>query len=713
MLSRLSIQLKLTALAGLCLLVIVSLLISASLYQSAKSAAVVRDMSASMLEASADARMQALAQAQAQGIRAEFMDNYAYARSLAEQVAMLREQFRQGDISAQTLRVTLASRLGDALKARPQLLGVYMSFEPNGLDGQDAEFLDDYVAGSNLHGRFSMYWSQIADGQFQSEMTTEDELADTTPGPSGMPYNSWYTCPLTTAAPCLLDPYLDEVDRRPVLMTSIALPLRDGDQVIGVVGLDIRLATLQSVVEAANRDLYDGHGDIGIVSPTGLIAGHSGSASWLGKPLDEAYAEQAGEIRRVLGSGAPASLAASEQLSVVAPIQPIPAAKPWGVVIRAPRDVVLARAQALEQTLDQQRATDNLYSILVGVLAIGVGLLLVGLMARSITRPILTVAERLEDIAGGEGDLTRRLDYASRDELGRLAVGFNRFLDKLQPIVAEVKRSVQDARATADRSAGIANHTSQGMQAQLSEVEQVATASNEMSATAQGVAQNAAEAAEAARSADQASREGLAVIDETTRRIERLAHDMSSAMQQVESLASSSQQIGSVLETIRAIAEQTNLLALNAAIEAARAGENGRGFAVVADEVRHLARRTQESIEDIRVVIEGLQQGTREVVQSMSAEYQQAQDNVEHVAQAVSALQRIGGSVSVITSMTLQIASAAEEQSAVAEEINRNVQGIREVTESLTGQADESARVSQSLNTLANHQQTLMDQFKV
>ncbi len=203
------------------------------------------------------------------------------------------------------------------------------------------------------------------------------------------------------------------------------------------------------------------------------------------------------------------------------------------------------------------------------------------------------------------------------------------------------------------------------------------------------------------------------MIDETTRRIERLAHDMSSAMQQVESLASSSQQVGSVLETIRAIAEQTNLLALNAAIEAARAGENGRGFAVVADEVRHLARRTQESIEDIRVVIEGLQQGTREVVQSMSAEYQQAQDNVELVAQAVSALQRIGGSVSVITSMTLQIASAAEEQSAVAEEINRNVQGIREVTESLTGQADESARVSQSLNTLANHQQTLMDQFKV
>ncbi|WP_371914062.1 MULTISPECIES: methyl-accepting chemotaxis protein [Pseudomonas] len=251
------------------------------------------------------------------------------------------------------------------------------------------------------------------------------------------------------------------------------------------------------------------------------------------------------------------------------------------------------------------------------------------------------------------------------------------------------------------------------MQQQFREVDQVATASQEMSATAHDVANSAAMAADAARGADGATRDGLNVIDNTTRLIDELASDMSSAMSQVEGLAASSEQIGSVLEVIRGIAEQTNLLALNAAIEAARAGEAGRGFAVVADEVRNLAKRTQDSVEEIRQVIEGLQNGTRDVVGAMSNSHRQAQDSVSQVEQAVAALKRIGDAVSVITDMNLQIASAAEEQSAVAEEINRNVAGIRDVTESLSSQAQESAQVSQSLNKLANHQQGLMDQFRV
>ncbi|MRK21109.1 methyl-accepting chemotaxis protein, partial [Pseudomonas sp. JG-B] len=190
------------------------------------------------------------------------------------------------------------------------------------------------------------------------------------------------------------------------------------------------------------------------------------------------------------------------------------------------------------------------------------GLLLVWLTARGVTRPILGVASMLKDIASGEGDLTRRLDYARQDELGELAGWFNRFLDKLQPIIADVKRSVQDARSTADQSAAIASQTSAGMQQQYREVDQVATASNEMSATAQDVARSAAQAAEAARGADHATQEGLGVIGKTTSAIEQLASEMSAAMEEVQALANSSEQIGSVLEVIRAIAEQTNLLAL-------------------------------------------------------------------------------------------------------------------------------------------------------
>ncbi|MGW7774634.1 methyl-accepting chemotaxis protein [Pseudomonas machongensis] len=250
------------------------------------------------------------------------------------------------------------------------------------------------------------------------------------------------------------------------------------------------------------------------------------------------------------------------------------------------------------------------------------------------------------------------------------------------------------------------------MQLQHREIEQVATAANEMSATAQDVAHNASQAAEAARGADQASQEGLQLIASTRQTIANLAAGMDAAMDEARSLAGRSEQIGSVLEVIRAIAEQTNLLALNAAIEAARAGEAGRGFAVVADEVRNLAQRTQVSVEEIRVVIEGLQQGTRDVVDAMQAGQRQAQDNAQRMDQALPALQRIGEAVAVISDMNLQIASAAEEQSAVAEEVNRNVAGIRDVTESLSGQAEESARISQALNRLANQQQALMEQFR-
>ncbi|WP_420793821.1 methyl-accepting chemotaxis protein [Pseudomonas fontis] len=251
------------------------------------------------------------------------------------------------------------------------------------------------------------------------------------------------------------------------------------------------------------------------------------------------------------------------------------------------------------------------------------------------------------------------------------------------------------------------------MQVQFREIDQVATASNEMSATAHDVANSAASAADAARGADRSAKDGMAIIERSTRDITLLAEEVSKAVGEVETLAANSEQIGSVLEVIRSIAEQTNLLALNAAIEAARAGESGRGFAVVADEVRNLAKRTQDSVEEIRLVIERIQSNTRGVVATMHSSHGKAQENAGQIHQAVEALDRISEAVTVISDMNLQIASAAEQQSAVAEEVNRNVSAIRSVTETLTGQAAESAKVSNQLNALSTQQMTLVDQFKV
>ncbi|NWB50965.1 methyl-accepting chemotaxis protein [Pseudomonas gingeri] len=712
-LRQLSIQWKITLLAGLCLSGVVTLLVGLSLYRMEHSSELVKTSSMEMLNEAAQARIEAQGEVQALIIRRQFMDAYQYGSGFARQVLFLREQAEKRFLDAFDLREDLTRQVKSALQANPDLLGLSLVFEANALDGKDELFAGQKEIGSNDKGRFALYWSQPTPGQLTSMPLPESDMADTSTGPSGEPNNAWFTCPRSTLKPCVIEPYFYAINGQNVLMTSIVFPLMVEGKVIASLSVDINLNSLQAVSQQASKKLYDGQASVSILSPVGLLAGYSPDASKLSQRLDKIDPlNGAALIRQLASSTRTQSLREQERLKILAPFQPIPDGKSWGVLLDIPEKVLVGPAETLKAQLDERNAAGTLTELGLGLLAAVVGLLLVWLMARSVTRPILTVARMLEDIASGEGDLTRRLTYDKRDELGQLAGWFNRFLDKLQPVIAEVKRSVQDARGTADQSAAIATQTSAGMEQQYRQVDQVATASHEMSATAQDVARSAAQAAQAARAADQATRQGLTVIDRTTSSIGHLAADMSAAMVQVEGLAANSEKIGSVLEVIRAIAEQTNLLALNAAIEAARAGEAGRGFAVVADEVRNLARRTQESVEETRQVIEQLQSGTQEVVTSMGNSHRQAQGSVEQVGQAVTALQQIGEAVTVISDMNLQIASAAEEQSAVAEEINSNVATIRDVTESLSGQANESARVSQSLNSLANQQQGLMDQFR-
>ncbi|MBH9301397.1 methyl-accepting chemotaxis protein [Pseudomonas aeruginosa] len=711
-LRRLSIQWKITLLAGLCLLGVVALLVGLSVYRMQHSSVLVKSASTQMLDESARLRLEARGELQALRIQRYFMDAFQYGKGFSRQILFLRDQAQKRFLDAYDLREDLTRQVRTALAANPEVLGLYVVFEPNALDGKDELFVDQPALGSNDKGRFSLYWAQATPGQLESESMIESELADTSSGPSGAAYNAWYTCPKESGQPCVLDPYFDKVGERQLLMTSIAFPLELDGKVIGVMGLDINLSNLQALSEQGNRELYDGVGQVGILSPAGLFAGNSRDAGLLGKNLAKADPQHAGELLQLLAAGKSRLFNENDDLKVLQPLQPIPGAKPWGVLLEVPKSALLGPALALERQLDDMRREGTWVELGLGLGAAVLGLLVLWLSARGVTRPILGVAHMLRDIASGEGDLTQRLPHTGRDELGELAGWFNRFLDKLQPIIRDVKVSVRDARSTADQSAAISSQTSAGMQQQFREIDQVATASHEMTATAQDVARSAAQAADAARGADQATRDGLALIDRTTQSIDSLAANLTSAMGQVEQLASSSEEIGSVLEVIRAIAEQTNLLALHAAIEAARAGDAGRGFAVVADEVRNLARRTQDSVEQIRGVIEGLQQGTRDVVDAMHGSHRQAQGSVEQVDEAVAALQRIGEAVTVINDMNLQIASAAEEQSSVAEEINRNVAAIRDVTESLSSQAEESAQVSQSLNRLANHQQGLMEQFK-
>ncbi|MGQ7818953.1 chemotaxis protein [Pseudomonas sp. A46] len=708
----LSIQSKITLLASLCLILVVGLLVGLSLYQTRASTERVKDSSAQLLAEAARLNLESQGKVQALRIQQGFTRTHEYGLGLARHLLYLREGAAQGGMTAEQLRGSLAGELRKAVEQRPELLGLFLIFQPDALDGRDAEFRGRGDLGSNDAGRFALYWLQARPGELQAVPGDEKLLADTSPGPSGAPFNAFFTCPRDTGQLCLLEPYFDESSGTRKLVTSIAFPLLENGKVLAVIGLDISLDSLQQDALSASRQLYEGNGSVSIISPSGVVAGHSQDATQLGQSLSRVLPAQAAEIAGFLARNQGHAFAEDGRISVLEPLTPITGAKPWGVLLGVPERVLLAPVEAMKARMDQERLQSSALELALGLAAALLGVAMIWLAALGVTRPLLRLAGMLEDIAEGEGDLTRRLHYARRDELGRLALAFNRFLDRLQPVIAKVQGSVRDARDTADQSALIARQTSEGMQQQFREIDQVATALHEMSATANASAQSAAQAADAARNADLASREGLAVITRTTQAIQTQARDMNEAMAQLQGLAQSSEQIGSVLEVILSIAGQTNLLALNAAIEAARAGDAGRGFAVVADEVRSLARRTQDSVEEIRQVIDNLQNGTRDVSQAMQGSHGLAQENVGQVQMAVAALERIGQAVNLITEMNLQIASAAEEQSSVAEEINRNVEAIRDVTESLSGQAEQSARVSRQLNELANHQQGLMRQFR-
>jgi len=712
MFNTLSIRLKIVLLSGLCLLGVIALVVGINVYNTNQNDLLVSDSSSRMLTASVEQLLQARAAEQAVQLQKTFGDSLMALTALADQIKDLRTMASKRGLEAGALREEINQSLKTTFDRNSKVLGFWLSFEPNGLDGKDSEFVDDKARVSNETGRFSSYWSR-AGGEGLNTIMVEEDLNKTTLTLNGTPYNIWYTCPRDTRNTCLLEPYEDTVAGKKVLMTTIASPLIVGGKLIGVVGVDIALTALQATADAAQKDLFNGAAHLEILSSTGLIAAYSGEPAKVGKNLIDTLGAEGKEIVQLLASDNRMIREQDDTIRAVYPVKPIADAKSWGVVIKLPKAVMLADNVKLQRVLDDAQSAGTLKALLVAAAAGLLGLLLIWLTATGVTRPINSVAAMLKDIASGDGDLTQRLAYAKKDELGELVNWFNRFLDKLQPTIAQIKQSITEARGTADQSSAIARQTSEGMQVQFREIDQVATASNEMSATAHDVANSASNAASAARGADQSAREGMSIIEQSTRDITTLAEEVSKAVGEVEALAVNSEQIGSVLEVIRSIAEQTNLLALNAAIEAARAGESGRGFAVVADEVRNLAKRTQDSVEEIRLVIERIQSGTRGVVATMHSSQSQAQSNAGQIHQAVQALGKISDAVTVISDMNLQIASAAEQQSAVAEEVNRNVSAIRTVTETLTGQATESAAISSQLNALASQQMKLMEQFRV
>ncbi|WP_309475839.1 methyl-accepting chemotaxis protein [Pseudomonas donghuensis] len=367
-------------------------------------------------------------------------------------------------------------------------------------------------------------------------------------------------------------------------------------------------------------------------------------------------------------------------------------------------------------TLQNQKSTEessNSRSLMLALLfaALVLGVLISALIIRQVTQPLrqaLEIARRI-----GEGDLTNTASEPRRDEFGQLLQALAQSGDNLREMLGQAGHVTRQLSSAAEALSTITEQTSAGITSQKVETDQVATAMSEMVATVQEVARNAEEASEATRQADSQAKQGNRVVQQALNQIGQLADDIGSSASAISQLSEESERIGTVMTVINAIAEQTNLLALNAAIEAARAGEAGRGFAVVADEVRGLAQRTQQSTAQIEALIVSLQQGAQKAAEMMHANQQQVGGTVEMANQAGIELQAITQTVTSIQTMNLQIATAAEQQSAVAESINRSVLSVRDVAEQSSTASQQTAASSVELARLGCELQQLVARFRV
>lgn len=374
----------------------------------------------------------------------------------------------------------------------------------------------------------------------------------------------------------------------------------------------------------------------------------------------------------------------------------------WKYIVMIPHAEILAAAHSAV-----------ISTLLISAAFVVVVLILAFWLAGLLVRPINQVSRGLAAIADGEGDLTQRLDIHTKDETGELAQRFNQFLGSIQEMLKEIRDTADQVRATADSGSDSAKQMDVSAGRQLKEMETMVAAVTEMSASAQEVAQACTRSADHANSGHASSEQGMTIMRETERQVGDLSSQMNGVLGDMEQLAEQTRDINTILDVIRDIADQTNLLALNAAIEAARAGEQGRGFSVVADEVRKLAKRTQESTEEITTLLDRLNKQTGRMVTDINDSNSLSEEAAAQTRQALDAFDAIRNSVAEITVMTTQIASAAEEQHHVSEDISRNIEAVHQAASEVNSVSSNVADNAHSQSDLGNRLTALVGRFKL
>ncbi|MBG4642208.1 methyl-accepting chemotaxis protein [Pseudomonas aeruginosa] len=514
------------------------------------------------------------------------------------------------------------------------------------------------------------------------------------PMPAGYDPRSrpWYKDAVAAGGLTLTEPYVDAATQE--LIITAATPVKAAGNTLGVVGGDLSLKTLVQIINSLD---FSGMGYAFLVSGDGKILVHPDKEQVM-KTLSEVYPQNTPKIATGFSE---AELHGHTRILAFTPIKGLPSVT-WYLALSIDKDKAYAMLSKFR--------VSAIAAALISIVAI---LVLLGLLIRLLMQPLHLMGRAMQDIAQGEGDLTKRLAVTSRDEFGVLGDAFNQFVERIHRSIREVAGTAHKLHDVSQLVVNASNSSMANSDEQSNRTNSVAAAINELGAAAQEIARNAADASHHASDANHQAEDGKQVVEQTIRAMNELSEKISASCANIEALNSRTVNIGQILEVIKGISEQTNLLALNAASDAARAGAAGRGFAVVADEVRNLAHRAQESALQIQKMIEELQVGAREAVATMTESQRYSLESVESANRAGESLGSVTRRIGEIDGMNQSVATATEEQTAVVDSLNMDITEINTLNQEGVENLQATLRACGELETQAGRLRQLVDSFKI
>ncbi|QGY41802.1 HAMP domain-containing protein [Pseudodesulfovibrio cashew] len=662
-----SIKTKIVFMSGTCLLATVIVLVAVQMFSQSQSEQFVTEKVNALIENQTRQGLLATAEREANSLADKININLVTARTIADAFKAIRER---PEASSFNLREMFNDILLTVLKDNPEFLGTYSAWEPDALDGKDAQYAGDKATGHDDSGRFVPYWNRDESGRIARQPLVGYE--DASLHPNGVTKGGWYLFPRQRRKENILDPFPYIVQGKQEMLTTMSVPIEENGKFLGIGGTDLRLTFVQKLSEDIAKSLYSGEAVVRVISYLGIVVADSANPSAVGKPLKDVFqGDWQSVVNNIQGGKAYANMSPEdEHVEVGAPLRLGRTGTPWALQIEVQRAVVFADANHLTEVMADNSQRNSIIGISAGAVIAVIACIVLWFLANSIVAPIRVAVAFTEKIAGGDF-VNNEIDVHQKDEIGILSNTLKEMAEKLKGVVVEVKSASENVASGSVELSSSSQAVSQGATEQAASIEEVTSSMEEMAANISQNAQNA---------------------QETDALANKAAEDAKVSGEAVEKTVGSMRSIAEKISIVEEIARQTNLLALNAAIEAARAGEHGKGFAVVAAEVRKLAERSGEAAAEISEL---------------------SSSSVEVAEKAGEMLKLLVPDIEKTASLVQEITAASNEQNSGANQINQAIAQLDTVIQQNASASEEMASTTEELAAQGQHLQQVMAFFHV